>query len=465
MAVVKYQCKNCGDNLNFDANSGKLVCPSCLSDFEIEVLKKEEEAKKKPKAKKKKQEEKSTPLTIPKGNHAYACACGEKLEDCDDGYLRCSSCGSQFVQETKAVLRIYGKAIEEQEEEVEEIIEEEELSQNLELEPEIEEEIEEHTTYTSYDETISKEYHCDNCGAVLVTECNTAATICVFCQSPMIVSERLSGQYAPAQAIPFKMDIKTAHENFKKWCKKGIITPNDFRMLERVKDIQGIYVPFWLFDLNVKAKGEANCTKVSSYTSGNYRITETKHYNVYRNVASNYYKLPADASIKMPDEFMDKLEPFYYEDLQPFNMSYLAGYGAEKYDYTNKDLFPRIKKRVENFISNYIRENIKGYSSVRLHTVNSKIAQKDAVYTLLPVYLMNYKYKDKVYTFVMNGQTGKVAGKPPISKFKAIFYFIIISSAITALLSFLFSIEGVEDNILGIFIFLLNILILLAELN
>ncbi len=449
MAVVKYQCKNCGDNLNFDANTGMLSCDSCLSSFDIEVLKEEKKAKKSKKFNKKKAKD-----------IAYACPnCAKKMDEDNTGNLSCS-CGAKFPEEAKNALYPYDA-----EDEITEEIDQEELSHNHALEDEKDEEIEEHTSYTQYDDAISKEYHCDNCGAVLVTECNTAATICVFCQSPMIVSARLSGQYAPAQALPFKMDIKTAHENFKIWCKKGIITPNDFRMLERVKDIQGIYIPFWLFDLNVKAKGEANCTKVNSYRSGDYRITKTKHYKVYRNVQSDYYKLPADASIKMPDEFMDKLEPFDYSELKPFNMAYLSGYGAEKYDYTDKDLLPRIKERVQVFITKYIRDNIQGYSTVHLHKIDANVKQKDAVYTLLPVYLMNYKYKDEVYTFVMNGQTGKVAGKPPISKIKAILYFFLISSGITGLLSFIFSIDGVEENIVNILYFLLTLLLLLAEMN
>ncbi len=355
MSVVNYQCKNCGDNLNFDGNKGLLVCPSCSSEF------------------------------------------------------------NEAIEDTISV--------------------------------------------TQYNEQSTHEYECKNCGAALVTEYNTAATICVFCQSPMLLSDRLSGQYAPAKVIPFKMDLRIAHEKFKKWCLNGIITPNDFRMLERVRDIQGIYIPFWLFDINVKAKGTAECTKVRS--SGDTRYTS--HYRVSVNAQSDYYKLPADASIKMPDKEMDMLEPFHYDDLQSFNMTYLAGFGAQKYDYTHKDLLPRIKERVSEFMSKYIRENIRGYASVGSVAVNANISQKNAVYTLLPIYLMNYNYKGTVYSFVMNGQTGKVAGTPPISKIKLTLIFLFTGSFSFALLSFLFSIEGVEENISEILSLLLMFLLIFLD--
>ena len=38
-----------------------------------------------------------------------------------------------------------------------------------------------------------------------------------------------------------------------------------------------------------------------------------------------------------------------------------------------------------------------------------------AQYTLLPVWTVRYDYRDSEYTFLMNGQTGKVAGNPPLS--------------------------------------------------
>lgn len=40
---------------------------------------------------------------------------------------------------------------------------------------------------------------------------------------------------------------------------------------------------------------------------------------------------------------MDRLEPYNYNNLKDFQMPYLAGYIAEKYDYDDDDLLPRVK--------------------------------------------------------------------------------------------------------------------------
>ena len=37
-------------------------------------------------------------------------------------------------------------------------------------------------------------------------------------------------------------------------------------------------------------------------------------------------------------------------------------------------------------------------------------------YVLLPVWMLNVKYKDKIHTIAMNGQTGKMVGNVPIDK-------------------------------------------------
>ena len=37
---------------------------------------------------------------------------------------------------------------------------------------------------------------------------------------------------------------------------------------------------------------------------------------------------------------------------------------------------------------------------------------------MLPVWFMTYNYNDKMYEFALNGQTGKLAGIPPLDKSK-----------------------------------------------
>ncbi len=342
----------------------------------------------------------------------YKCpGCGaDMVFDAESGMLSCDSCGKSMNVEEYPVADF--------------------------------ETFEEITSSTLFGDNEASQYMCKNCGAVLITDTDTTATTCSFCGSPMILADRLSGQMAPAKVIPFKISKEQAQQAFRKWCKGGLLTPKGFMSAERIKSITGMYVPFWLYDLNGRGEAEADCTRVRTFESGDYIYTETKHYRVYRKVDLDFLKIPADASEKMNDDLMDRLEPFDYGELKDFHTPYLAGYIAEKYNYTDKDLFSRVKDRVEHYVSDYIRSTIHGYSTTFFTREWVDVKQRNAIYTLLPVWMICYDYKQSEHIFAMNGQTGKVVGKPPLSKGKIAAWFTGITAFVFAVLELITIIGG-----------------------
>ncbi|MGN8645420.1 TFIIB-type zinc ribbon-containing protein [Gracilibacillus sp. HCP3S3_G5_1] len=275
----------------------------------------------------------------------------------------------------------------------------------------------------TFEENEAKEYHCENCGAVVLTEPDTTATSCSFCGAGVVLADRLSGDLAPTKVIPFTISKEEAMQAFKKWCKNGRLTPKGFMTADRVKGITGIYVPFWIYDLENDVEVEATATKVRTYQRGDYRYTETRYYNVYRDIDLSYLKVPVDASEKLDDALMDKLEPYNYNDFKEFKTPYLAGYLAEKYNYTDKELFGRVKDKIKTFIDSYVSSTITGYSTVQYKQKNIHTKQKNSYYVLLPVWMVYYDFDKQEHTFAMNGQTGKIVGKPPLSYSKAAIWF------------------------------------------
>jgi len=266
-------------------------------------------------------------------------------------------------------------------------------------------------------------YECNNCGAEILTDPDTTATSCSFCGAPVVLGDRLSGHLAPAKVIPFSISKEEATRAFKKWCRNGVLTPRGFMAANRIKGITGIYVPFWMYDLNSQAKVKATGTKVSTYTRGDYIYTETRYYDVYRDIDLRYVKVPVDASEKLNDELMDMLEPYDYGNLKEFKMPYLAGYIAEKYNFTDEELLSRVKQKVQPFIDSYVQSTINGYATVNYKQKEIQTAQKNAQYVLLPVWMFYYDFDGEEHIFAMNGQTGKVVGKPPLSKGKMTAWF------------------------------------------
>ncbi|WP_062352690.1 TFIIB-type zinc ribbon-containing protein [Bacillus kwashiorkori] len=274
-----------------------------------------------------------------------------------------------------------------------------------------------------FSEDEAKEYHCNNCGATLITDADTTATTCSFCGAGVVLSDRLSGVLAPTKVIPFTVSREEAVQAFKKWCKNGRLTPKDFMTADRIKSITGMYVPFWFYDLNSKVEISGIGTKVRKYTRGDYIYTETKYYDVYRNINLDYVKVPVDASEKMNDELMDKIEPYNYDQLNNFKTAYLAGYIAEKYNYDSNQLLPRAKAKIDRYIESFIKGTVSEYVTVNYKQKDIRTNQRRSYYVLLPVWMVSYDFKRSEYIFAMNGQTGKVVGKVPISYGKVAAWF------------------------------------------
>lgn len=373
----------------------------------------------------------------------YKCSnCGADMAfDTNSGMLSCTSCGRKDSIENMAGKPNLPRGAQVSYDMDDDDKKAAEASFDKDYEDEsMEDESVEHPTFSGGE---ANEYHCNNCGAVLLTDSQTTATKCSFCGAGVVISDRLSGSLAPERVIPFSISKEQAEAAFKKWCKKGLLTPTNFRVADRIKDIAGIYVPFWLYDLNGKGEAEATCTRVRSYSRGDWIYTETKYYLVYRKVDLNYLRVPCDASKKMDDAMMDKLEPYSYNNLKEFQMPYLAGYIAEKYDYDDNEMLPRIKERVSSYVDSYIRSTITGYSSVRINRKDINIRKKNSDYSLFPVWMVCYDYKQAEHTFAMNGQTGKIVGKPPISAAKVATWFFGISGASFLLMRIITLVGGV----------------------
>ena len=53
---------------------------------------------------------------------------------------------------------------------------------------------------------------------------------------------------------------------------------------------------------------------------------------------------------------------------------------------------------------------------------------------VVPVWMLNTKYNGKIYTFAMNGQTGKMTGSLPICRKRSVAWFTGICAVVTLLI-------------------------------
>lgn len=277
------------------------------------------------------------------------------------------------------------------------------------------------------------EYECPNCGAKVVTDSNTSATSCVYCGSTTIIKNRLQGEFKPSKVIPFSQPKERAIEEFYKFSKKKWFAPKEFCRRENIQKVEGVYIPFWLYNCKSSGKIQADLKRFTTWSSGDYRYTKVDIYDCVREGNMEFIGVPVDGSTKFADDIMDSIEPYDYEKMKGFSSSYLSGFLAEKYDVEMEDAYSRAKSRINNSTIAELKSNISGFDVVTVRDSNIDIQRDSDEYVLLPVWMLNIMYKNKMYTFAMNGQTGKMVGNVPISPKKLILKALIVELLLTTI--------------------------------
>lgn len=271
---------------------------------------------------------------------------------------------------------------------------------------------------------------CAACGGEVILNPLTSASQCAYCGNYLIFDERIEGVYKPDTILPFKISKKAAVECMKQEFKKRIFTPTSFLSEPTLKDLNGYYVPYFLFDYKADAFYEGEGTKIRRWSSGGYDYTETSYYAIRRHMKASYDNIPADASVAMEDDAMDLMEPYDYSQLVGFAPKYMSGFWGEIYNDNASAFEPRAKQKANASAHQLLSQSVSGYSSVRVISENVALQPGKTDYALLPVWLYVYKFGGKIYRFFVNGQNGKVVGETPVSTGKVFSYGLTMAAAL-----------------------------------
>ena len=259
-------------------------------------------------------------------------------------------------------------------------------------------------------------YVCKSCGGEIVGDANTAATSCPYCGNPIVMMGQFKGDLKPDYVIPFKLNKDQAMARYNQHLSGKKFLPKVFKDQNRIKEIQGVYVPFWLFDAQAQGTASYKTTTSRTWQDSQYSYKETSYYNVQRGGRVTFNKVPVDGSKKMDDTLMQSLEPFNFNDAVPFQTAYLAGYVADKYDVTKEETIQIANERIKNTTHQYLDSTVQGSESCEPTARNTRVFGGTASYALYPVWMLSTQYNNQKYTFAMNGQTGKFVGDLPIDE-------------------------------------------------
>lgn len=250
-------------------------------------------------------------------------------------------------------------------------------------------------------------YKCSTCGAEITVNNVEAATFCGYCGQPTIVFNRVSSFAKPEKIIPFSVTKEEAEMKIRKYLKRSFFSWRKLRNFETER-ICGIYVPFWLYNLDYSSQ------QTLKGTEGNGKNSRTYYY--FRECECKLSNLTIDASKELDNRSSQRLEPFDIHEAKDFDIAYLSGFYADRFDSSAKsEEFSAIYKAKELYDQEVIK-TIPG-RSVSIITDVPKYTINSVSYALLPVWFLSFlDENNNTYTIMVNGQTGKVVGALPFVK-------------------------------------------------
>ena len=300
---------------------------------------------------------------------------------------------------------------------------------------------------------------CTACGAELAVNGTETSTFCAYCGQATVVQDRVDDYLKPDYIIPFKVPRDDAERIIRTQLNKGFFVPKGIKNFE-VEKIRGIYVPYWLFDMHYSDRQFYKYSKKQGKTT----VTRYEYFE-----AKTFFKqLTLDASLNLNDDSSARLEPYDMRQLVDFDMGYLSGYYSDRFDVGVADITGNAVLRAGELFNEQAMKEIK-HKTGKLVKQDPDFNVSKTEYALLPAWFLSFKYDDKPYTILVNGQTGKMVGAVPYVKAKAYAIFIVTALLLCTLgvltctaLSYFFFLEvGLDEKITWLYMVGLPIVIFL----
>ncbi len=282
-------------------------------------------------------------------------------------------------------------------------------------------------------------YRCENCGAVVVLASGQTATRCPYCETSHVVKSTETAGIKPNAVYPFTLTKTQALDCSKKWAKSKLFAPRKFKKNLNSEDFRGVYQPCFTFDSQTTSYYHGRIGRRHTRTVGSGKNRRTETYIVWRHISGTYNNFFNDVMINADGEYsqltLNKLLPYDFNTIKVYEDEFLTGYMAKRSNRAVEKCWEDAKEYIDDSLKRMI---LSGYSYdvvdyLNVSTTHDGVTYK---YVLLPIYLHNYKYGKKLYSVHINGNTGKVAGKSPISPLRVLIA-VLLGVAVIGLLGYL----------------------------
>ncbi|HKB01532.1 MAG TPA: hypothetical protein VKD90_04890 [Gemmataceae bacterium] len=284
---------------------------------------------------------------------------------------------------------------------------------------------------------------CTGCGAVVLLEDRVATEKCPYCGTHLENKpEEVRDLIAPESLLPFTVADREARDRFNVWLAGLWFAPTELKRLANLGQFSSVYAPFWTYDAMTYSRysgqrGDDYWDTVYSTDAQGRSVTQQVRKTRWQSVAGEVQHFFDDVLVKaantLPEELVERLPPWELKEVEPFRDEFLSGHMTERYSVSLKEGFRDAKSLMEDEIIALVRQDIGG-DHQRIESKRTNYVGVTFKHILLPVWVANYRYHERLFQVLVNGRTGRVAGDRPWSWWKiARLVFLVILAILLAL--------------------------------
>lgn len=273
---------------------------------------------------------------------------------------------------------------------------------------------------------------CQQCGASLAIGGHRTAS-CPYCASPSVIERPASADRPnPTFVLTFAAGDELPRRALGQWVRRQSIFADSALRRARVEDLQGIYLPGYLYSAVARSSYRAEIgeeyTETETYTttdSNGKTVTKTRTVTrtEWRTLTGQHCGYVTDvvvtASAGLPNTELEAVEPFDLRQLRRYDPALISGWIAEEpsrgrddcIDLARKEAVGREGERLGAFMPGDKYRELVYKTTVEWETLDP---------VLVPVWVLAVRYRDDAppLRVVVNGQTGEATGKAPLSWWK-----------------------------------------------
>lgn len=280
---------------------------------------------------------------------------------------------------------------------------------------------------------------CSQCGGELYATDTTVTSFCSFCGSTAVLDSRIQKELRPDYIIPFQKTKEDCKNEYTKMMRLAFFAPKELKHKKYIDSFRGIYMPYWMYDVNHNMMVEVDGTK--ERRRGDYIITS--HYQLTGDLNAYYNGISYDGSSSFADNISEKIAPFDVHQLKKFTPAFMSGFYADKADVDVSVYTDDVTKIANERTGKFLRKQ-KGFKNYQIS--DSSIERglgrtiENTHRAMFPVWFMSYRNKDRVAYATVNGQTGKVVADLPVDIKKYLIGTLLLAVPIFVLLNLFFTV-------------------------